>query len=72
MRHTCALGHQLVGREDTLLLYGFDEIIQRLVQVQTSCILDLFGDGRPVNVVQNRGLERFCQIYREIEWGKPG
>lgn len=74
VRHTCTLGHLLVGRGDTLLLYGFDEIVQRLVQVQPSCMLDLFGDGRPVNVVQNRSLDKSCQSYgkmarmKVVEW----
>lgn len=51
MHHTWAFGHLSVGCEDTLLLYGFDEIVKRLVEVQTGCMLDLFSDGRPVDVV---------------------
>lgn len=67
MRHTCALGHLLIGCEEALLLYRLDEIVQGLVQVETGCMLDLFGDGRPVDVVQNRSLKNSCQSNGETK-----
>lgn len=60
MRRTWALGHLLVGCKHTLLLYGLDEIVQSLVEVEACRMLNLFSDGRPIDVVQNRRLEMFC------------
>lgn len=72
MRRTWAFGHFLVGCEGTLLLYGFDEIVQRLVEIQTGCMLDLFSDGRPVYVVQDRGLKTFRQAFEGPEFENIG
>lgn len=68
---TWTFWHFVLGSYKTLLLYRPNKIIQCPVQVQTSCMLDLFRDSWAVHIVEDGSLRKDCEnfaVKEHVRW----